>query len=130
MKLCDKKLLEKCLHGMTQNNNESFNNLLWTILPKENLVQLQTLLLGAHVAVLLFNSGYLGLLKVFDHLKITVEPEMLKNYNEFDKERIKRSKHQSLPNTKLSRKKLKAKRKSKLIKNEAKEGQTYKSGEF
>ncbi|KFM81142.1 hypothetical protein X975_06762, partial [Stegodyphus mimosarum] len=65
LSLYDKNLLIKCLHGKTQNNNESFNNLLWTILPKEIFVQLKTLLLGAHIALLLLNSGYLGFLPVF-----------------------------------------------------------------
>ncbi|GFS52327.1 uncharacterized protein TNCV_4850431 [Trichonephila clavipes] len=30
-KLCDQTLLEKCLQGMTQNANESFNGVLWNI---------------------------------------------------------------------------------------------------
>ncbi|GBM43736.1 hypothetical protein AVEN_153378-1 [Araneus ventricosus] len=29
MKLCDQQLLCKCLHGTTQNANESFNGMLW-----------------------------------------------------------------------------------------------------
>ncbi|GFY33599.1 uncharacterized protein TNCV_4591611 [Trichonephila clavipes] len=33
--LCDKGVAKKCLHGKTQNNNESFNNVLWSVLPKE-----------------------------------------------------------------------------------------------
>ncbi|GFW43405.1 uncharacterized protein TNCV_2924531 [Trichonephila clavipes] len=36
--LCDKELLKKCLHGKTQNNNESFNNVLWSVLPKKIFV--------------------------------------------------------------------------------------------
>ncbi|GFV16865.1 uncharacterized protein TNCV_3363621 [Trichonephila clavipes] len=35
-KLCDQKLLEKCLHGLTQNANKSFNGVLWNIAPKQN----------------------------------------------------------------------------------------------
>ena len=47
-----------------------------------------------------------------------------------DKERVLKSKRQSLPSTKLSRKKKKAKKKSKLVKNELKEGLTYGPGVF
>ncbi|GFT68070.1 uncharacterized protein TNCV_1538671 [Trichonephila clavipes] len=36
--LFDKEFLKKCLHGKAQNNNESFNNVLWSILPKEIFV--------------------------------------------------------------------------------------------
>ncbi|GFV17770.1 uncharacterized protein TNCV_3036851 [Trichonephila clavipes] len=37
MKLCDKDLLNKCLHGKTQNANESFNGILWKFIPKDIL---------------------------------------------------------------------------------------------
>ncbi|GBN38408.1 hypothetical protein AVEN_111984-1 [Araneus ventricosus] len=110
LELCDKNLLKKCLHGMTQNNNESFNNVLWTILPKETFVQQKTLFLGSYIAVLLFNSGYLGLLPIFNYLKIPIVPLTLKKYMGIDKERVMKSKRQSLPSTKLSRKKQKAKK--------------------
>ncbi|GFV80865.1 uncharacterized protein TNCV_3517321 [Trichonephila clavipes] len=49
-KLCDQKLLEKCLHGLTQNANESFKGVLWNIVPKQNFVELQSLKLGASIA--------------------------------------------------------------------------------
>ncbi|GBL79952.1 hypothetical protein AVEN_5179-1 [Araneus ventricosus] len=112
LELCDKNLLKKFLHGMTQNNNESFNNVLWTILPKETFVQQKTLFLGSYIAVLLFNSGCLGLLPIFIYLKIPIVPLTLKKYMGIDKERVMKSKRQSLPSTKLSRKKQKAKKKN------------------
>jgi hypothetical protein len=51
MKLCEQKLLSKCLHGKTQNANESFNGVLWKCIPKDVSVELQTLKLWAFVAV-------------------------------------------------------------------------------
>ncbi|GFU09765.1 uncharacterized protein TNCV_1765731 [Trichonephila clavipes] len=110
--LCDKELLKKCLHGKTQNSNESFNNVLLSVLPKEIFVYKKTLFLGSYMAVILYNSGYLGLLTVFNYLGIGIDPTTLKNYMGIDKERIQKSKCQSLPSTKLSRKKQKAKKKS------------------
>ncbi|GBM33636.1 hypothetical protein AVEN_274298-1 [Araneus ventricosus] len=71
MKLCDQKLLEKCLHGKTQNANENFNNVLWTILPKNTFAELQTLRLGSSIAVLLFNDGFSGIIGVLNELGIT-----------------------------------------------------------
>ncbi|GBM72349.1 hypothetical protein AVEN_178029-1, partial [Araneus ventricosus] len=68
MKLCDQKLLEKCLHGKTQNANESFSNVLWTILPKNTFVELQTLRLGSSIAVLLFNDGFSGIIGTLNEL--------------------------------------------------------------
>ncbi|GFY09497.1 uncharacterized protein TNCV_4321761 [Trichonephila clavipes] len=48
-KLCDQKLLEKFLLGLTQNANESFNGVLWNTVPKQNFVELQSLKLGAYI---------------------------------------------------------------------------------
>ncbi len=78
--LFDQVLLLKCLHGKTQNCNESFNHAIWTILPKETFAGLQTLLLGSNIAVLIFNSGYLGLLPVFENLGFIIKPEMIASY--------------------------------------------------
>lgn len=130
MSLCDQTLLEKCLHGMTQNRNESLNNVIWTILPKETFVGLQTLLLGAHIAVLLFNSGYLGLLPIFNTLGIPYAEKMVLNYLGIDKMRVINSKRHSLPSAKIARKKRRAAKKSKLSHYESKEGCMYKCGEF
>ncbi|GFW36431.1 uncharacterized protein TNCV_1343921 [Trichonephila clavipes] len=61
MDLCDQSLLEKCLHGKTQNANGSFNGVLWSIIPKETFVELLTLQFGAFLAVLQFNDGSKGI---------------------------------------------------------------------
>ncbi|GBM70966.1 hypothetical protein AVEN_112013-1 [Araneus ventricosus] len=84
MKLCDQKLLENCLHGKAQNANESFNNVLWTILPKNTYVELQTLGLGSSITVLLFNDGFSGIIGVLNELGITPGHFRLKNYRSFD----------------------------------------------
>ncbi|GFX79577.1 uncharacterized protein TNCV_825661 [Trichonephila clavipes] len=70
MDLCDQSLLEKCLHGKTQNANESFNGVLWSIIPKETFVELLTLQFGAFLAVLQFNDGSKGILFVLEYLHI------------------------------------------------------------
>lgn len=41
MELCTASLLEKCLHGKTQNANESFNGVLWQCVPKNTFVGLK-----------------------------------------------------------------------------------------
>ncbi|GBN18910.1 hypothetical protein AVEN_103322-1 [Araneus ventricosus] len=105
MSLCDSNLLSKCLHGKTQNNNKSFNNVIWTILPKETFVEMQSLTLGVNIAVLLFNSGNLGLLDVFKNLGVSLGQETVKNFSLMDSERVKSAKRHSLPTSKLSRKK-------------------------
>ena len=48
--LSDASLLKKCLHGKTQNSNESFNRTIWDRIPKTTYVSLQQLEFGTYVA--------------------------------------------------------------------------------
>lgn len=130
MELCDQNLLKKCLHGMTQNNNESFNGVLWQMVPKSTFVELKTLQLGAYLAVLQFNKGMSSVITVLESMGITTGQYMLKGLCQIDKERIHDSRRHSLPESKVVRKKLSAKRKKKYVKNEEKEGICYDAGGF
>lgn len=55
--LAHPNLLMKCLHGGTQNPNESLNNVIWVRIPKNVFVQLNTLKLGAMDGAAVFNDG-------------------------------------------------------------------------
>ena len=57
MELSDDALLKKCLHGQTQNNNESLNGLIWKKCPKDVYVGRTTLEMGVDSAVINFNAG-------------------------------------------------------------------------
>ncbi|GFX59168.1 uncharacterized protein TNCV_936831 [Trichonephila clavipes] len=57
-------LLKKCLHGKTQNPNESFHNVVWSRVPKATFVQIETLSLGVYDAVCSFNDGNVSKLKM------------------------------------------------------------------
>ncbi|GFX30203.1 uncharacterized protein TNCV_1963101 [Trichonephila clavipes] len=65
-------LLKKCLHGKTQNLNESFHNVVWSRVPKATFVQIETLSLGVYDAVCSFNDGNISKLKMLQ--KMGVEP--------------------------------------------------------
>ncbi|GFU20743.1 uncharacterized protein TNCV_3176751 [Trichonephila clavipes] len=67
MKLCEKHLLNKCLHGKAQNAKEKFNGLLRKFIPKDIFIELQTLRLGAHVA-----QGFQGLLDALNQAQVQV----------------------------------------------------------
>ena len=70
--LSSDKLLSKCLHGKTQNANESINNIIWQKCPKNNFVQKDTLQCGVNSAVIQFSEGPCG---VHDVLKyFSIEP--------------------------------------------------------
>lgn len=59
------ELLQKCLHGKTQNANESFNNVVWERASKNVLLGLQTLQIATMNAVLTFNDGSIARADIF-----------------------------------------------------------------
>ncbi|GFX74321.1 uncharacterized protein TNCV_3452691 [Trichonephila clavipes] len=130
LQLCDQNLLRKCLHGKTQNANEAFNGCLWNVVPKEIFVELQTFSLGSYIAVITFNKGFKGLLSVLEALDIKIGSYTLRGYAAIDQTRIKDSKRHSLPSAKVTRKKIRAIKKGKVVNTEKHEGVTYKSGAF
>ncbi|GFV92573.1 uncharacterized protein TNCV_1374241 [Trichonephila clavipes] len=65
-------LLKKCLHGKTQNPNESFHNVIWSRVPKATFVQIETISPGVYDAVCSFNDGNVSKLKMLQ--KMGVEP--------------------------------------------------------
>ncbi|GFV82368.1 uncharacterized protein TNCV_3443581 [Trichonephila clavipes] len=70
--LANPELLKKCLHGGTQNPNESVNNVIWSRVPKKTFVQLEVLSLGTYDAVSSFNMGNVSKLEIFE--KVCIEP--------------------------------------------------------
>ncbi|GFV17383.1 uncharacterized protein TNCV_3078221 [Trichonephila clavipes] len=68
--LTEKDLLNKCLHGRTQNPNESFNKCIWERIPKTVFVGIETLKFGVMDDVICFNVGYVSRIKVFEALSI------------------------------------------------------------
>lgn len=130
LELCSRELLSKCLHGKTQNANESFNGILWQRVPKDVFVCLKTLKCGAYDAVIQYNEGYQGCLNVLRKLNVNPGCFTLKSYKHLDQERILDSQRHSTPKAKQSRKILKAQRKKKTNILESKEGDLYKSGAF
>ena len=61
MELSANALLEKCLHGKTENNNESLNGVIWKKFPKDVYVSLE---MRIDSAVINFNDGASSILNV------------------------------------------------------------------
>ena len=115
---------------MTQNQNESFNRVIWDRVPKTTFVGRDVSELGVYDAVCHFNDGEAAILQVLQHLGL--EPGHFSNKfcNELDNSRIYSSGYRELDTTKLKRKGLRRKRKSKDDKIKEKEGETYGAGQF
>ena len=68
--LSKNELLEKCLHGKTQNQNESFNGMIWERLPKTKYVSSVQLKFGVYDAVSNFNIGRKASVLTFEKLNM------------------------------------------------------------
>lgn len=58
--------MKNCLHGRTQHVNESFNNIIWSRVPKTSFVGLKNLEFRVREAVVSFNDGNVGWLRVLE----------------------------------------------------------------
>ena len=56
-RLSNENLLKRCISGYTQNQNESFNSLIWSRCPKHKWKNLNFVCASVHMAVLTFNHG-------------------------------------------------------------------------
>ena len=78
-------LLKRCERGDTQNNNESFNALIWRMAPKHLHAGLKIIEIATFLATCIFNEGYLSLLKVMNLLLIKIGPVALNFANDYNK---------------------------------------------
>ena len=129
-RLSDEDLLRKCLHGRTLNQNESFNRMIWDRIPKTTFVGKEVFELGVFDAVANFNMGTEAVKQILRKLGIEPGRFTSKHCSDLDNSRIYYAEYQKKESSKLARKKLRSKRKSKDDKNKEKEGETYAPGKF
>ncbi|EFN75415.1 hypothetical protein EAI_06978 [Harpegnathos saltator] len=75
------ELLNRCKGSNTQNNNESYNGLLWHFAPKHLHSGLKTIELANFFAVAIFNEGFQAILKAFETMGVIIRPSA-KDYAE------------------------------------------------
>ena len=63
--LSNPEMLRKCLHGMTQNCNESFNGFIWQQCPKTTFTARKILEISAYSSILNHNDGFSSLSCIF-----------------------------------------------------------------
>lgn len=127
--LSDPVLLSKCLHGGTQNTNESFNHCIWERLPKNVFVGLNTLKVGVLDAVICFNDGVIGRLEVLRNLGIKCGSNMEDQFLACDRQRVHEAERFALQVTKEARS-AKRNAKRKLEDEEMLQNEEYASGMF
>lgn len=125
-KLADPELLSKCLHGKTQNVNESFNNTVWSRVPKNTFVGRKTLEYGVYDAVLTFNTGNVGRITVLENLGVKIGKNTATILQQLDQARVSKAKIAMENMTKQAR----SRRRRARLEEEADEDEDYIPGGF
>ena len=129
--LCKPEMLAKCMHGKTQNANESFNGMIWNRVPKANHVGLKRLSLAVYDAISHFNIGAQAALEVMKLVNICPGFYMLHYCNKTNVVRKRHSNYRMSAIVKKRRTILRnreKKRQDKCIENEG--GASYEAGAF
>ena len=99
------------MDGLTQNNNESLNALIWKKCPKDVYVSRNIIEIGVASAVLEFNNGTQGTRKMYENAGLHFGKFITAACKKKDKNRISIMTHKSSDIIKKRRKKLRAIRK-------------------
>ena len=86
--LSSREFLERCKGGNTQNNNESYNGLLWHFAPKHLHNELKTIELANFLAVSILNDGFYAILKMLQVMDVIIGPIAKEYAMERDDRRI------------------------------------------
>ena len=128
--LVNPKELQKCLHGKTQNQNESFNSLIWQRAPKHRYCGFDKLELAVYDSVTHFNDGRQAMLDILKSVHIIPGPYTVNACILSNMKRKRSASYHDLSSSKITRKRIRGEKKSKSDKNKSKEGKTYKPGAF
>lgn len=122
--------LQKCLHGRTQNHNESFNGTVWERIPKNNYVGLSKLRLGVNDAIVNFNDGRQGTIDILNSIGMNPGYYTTSFCRLSNIKRKSTSKYKMRDDVKKARKIIRAQKKIRSANKKKAEGKTYKKGGF
>ena len=128
--LTSDELLGKCLHGKTQNQNESFNAMIWNRIPKGTYVGLKQFEVGVYDAVCNFNDGRQASLEILKKANVEQGYYTTSAFVSFNIKRKRSAVYHHNSAVQKARKIIRAQRKRKVDKNKKKEGNVYKAGGF
>ncbi|KZC06761.1 hypothetical protein WN55_07534 [Dufourea novaeangliae] len=97
------ELLERCFGRVNQNNNESYNQLIWKISPKILPSGFATVELAAHISACRFNEGYWGILQIYAAMVIKCELNIHLYLTTEDSTRVKTADHRAQETTREER---------------------------
>lgn len=101
--LSDDELLSRCLGGNTQNSNESYNNLIWKIVPKTMFASRETTEIASWIAACTFNEGARTYLAILDLMGVKIGETSSTWAKDIDDIRIKQANRRSTDQSKEAR---------------------------
>lgn len=128
--LSDPSLLRRCLGGKTQNNNESYNALVWKFCPKSSCASKIVAGIAANEAAVLFNEGRKGRMHIMKLLQLKIGQHAVNAALRLDQKRLKKAKKDAQAMTLEYRRAKRLQKISELEALAAKEGTLYKAGNF
>ena len=111
LRLSENLLLEKCLHGLTQNVNEAFNAFVWKRAPKDTFIGKNVVDMSVASAVVSFNDGTSGVLQIMKKVGVNIGYFNMEASRCTDMGRISAVRYKSTDRVESRRKKLHAKKK-------------------
>lgn len=123
-------LLKRCLSGKTQNQNESFNSVIWKFCPKVSGAGFTVAELATYEAVIAFNDGSSGRLTTLEELGINPGTYTVEAAKSSDLKRVRVAEKRADFSSLEARRARSLKEKIKFDKLELKEGTTYDPGAF
>ncbi|KYN05834.1 hypothetical protein ALC62_03230 [Cyphomyrmex costatus] len=126
--LSSEDLLFRCLGGYTQNSNESFNSVVWSIAPKTVSSGKGILDVATNIAVITFNDGLCGIMNIMDVIGITVSRQCFDFCVADDSRRIKAAERSMTEAAKTGRRDAKSQKKELEKLDVDAEGQLYGAG--
>ena len=126
MRLTNDDLLSRCLNGLTQNQNESINGILWSKCPKTKFCSKTKVELAVSETICQFNAGSIEDSALHDMYGYNATTNMLESLQIIDKERIRHAAKKITEKARLERRKRRSKSKSKAQEKSV----SYMSGAF
>ena len=129
-RLSEKKLLKRCLPGLSQNANESVNSLVWNRCPKHRNRGIKSVETAAASAIMQFNIGAEGRHGIMEELEIPAAFYTKAGSRRKNKKRVKQANMRAKKKFKEARQKI---RQAKLVEEarlKSMEGVTYESAAF
>lgn len=121
-------LLERCLGANTQNNNESFNAIVWNFAPKSVFAGKQIVDIAVFCAACTFNEGFSPLLKIMEVMGVTIGTKAAEFTERQDRVRIETANRRSSEVSKERRTAIRNERLEEIGAYEESEGIMYGAG--